>query len=84
MSRRTTIKLSELIDRANSYLAVSPPVMRNERLGVQDFISSRLHEANVYAGFGYVQPYGSPGSDETRIFFYKHWALRTPSSTKGA
>lgn len=76
MSRRATIKLAEVIDNANAYFKNTPPVCRNERLGVHDFVATILHRANVYAGFGYVEPYGSPGSDDSRIFFYKHAALR--------
>jgi hypothetical protein len=73
---RKTVSIVELIESANDYLAKSPPVCRNERIGVHDFVSNHLHRAGVYSGFGYAQPYGSPGSDDSRTFFYVHRKLK--------
>ena len=70
-----TLKVSDLIEQANAFLANSSDEARLERIAVHSFVGSILHKANVYAGFNYVQPYGSVGSDSSRTFFYIHKSL---------
>jgi hypothetical protein len=70
-----TLKIADLIDRANNYLTESPADARMERIAVHYFVADLLHKSKIYSGFGYVQPYGSPGSDNSRTFFYKSHKL---------
>lgn len=70
-----TIKVKSLIERANIYFEQSPDDARMERIAVQAFMTNLLLDAKAYAGFGYVKPYGEPGSDSSRIHFYKHHSL---------
>ena len=67
-----TIRVRDFVSHANDYFVSSPPAARLERIAVADFVRDTLHEARAYAGFNYLQPYGQPGSDSSRVFFYLH------------
>jgi hypothetical protein len=65
-----TIRIDALIAKANSYFENSPDSARMERIAVQTFLSNLLMDCKAYKGFGYCVPYGEPGADSSRIFFY--------------
>lgn len=67
-----TIKVETILQMANDFFEKSPDDARMERINMQSFVSNILHKTNNYAGFNYLVPYGEPGSDSSRIFFYKH------------
>lgn len=56
MSRkRKTIKVNELLARANRLLRVSPPEATDFRKGVALLLEFALHETGNYEGFNYVE-----------------------------
>jgi hypothetical protein len=65
-----TIKIADLVDRTNVFLRDSAESARMERIAVHAFVSDLLLNTSSYAGFGYLKPYGSLGSDDSRTFFY--------------
>lgn len=66
-----TIKVSRLVEKANDFFKHSPDSARLDRLNVATFLNSVLHETKNYAGFGYLTPYGEPGNDPSRVFYYQ-------------
>ena len=71
-----TIKFAALIERTNKILRDSPDSARMDRIIIHTFICDLLLTENVYGGFGYIQPYGEPGSDSSRTQFYTSHKLR--------
>jgi hypothetical protein len=76
MARRKTIEVAALIDKANTFFELSPDNQAAERQGVATFLGNVLHETGNYAGFMYLKPYNSPGSDPTRVYYSKRKAER--------
>jgi hypothetical protein len=89
MACRTTVKLSDVLTRVNKWNreSMSP---RASRDGWNSLLEMLLHDANVYAGFGYltqdeVPAMEEPGiirgdegnvfPDESRRFYYVHRKL---------
>jgi hypothetical protein len=82
-----TIKVTDLIEKANLFLSSPDPasadqlVRRERRKAVHAFTENFLHDAKVYAGFGYQRPYRAPEVDPTyddsRTFFYTHKKLQS-------
>jgi hypothetical protein len=70
-----TIKVARIVELTNAFFEKSPDDARMERLHAQAFVTNLLMETGNYAGFGYITPYGEPGSDSSRIFFYKSHKL---------
>ena len=68
MSRKT-VKVIELVEKANRMLANSNDDRKDQRKGIASFIESVLFEADQYAGFGYIDGWG-PYEDETRRIYY--------------
>lgn len=66
-----TLKIANLLDIANAFFENSADSARMERIAVQHFVENLLHQTGAYAGFGYSKPYGTPGADTSRIFFYR-------------
>jgi hypothetical protein len=91
MKTRTTIKVAELIDKANYLFAASADKCSGSREGIAIFLDTILHDTNTYAGFGYLYKKDlkglaiTPGItknidgfeflDETRVIYYKHRKL---------
>jgi hypothetical protein len=75
MSRRT-IKVVDLIDKANKFFELSPDSAKIDRIAVADFISQILHDTGNYAGFSYLRDYYDPANDSTRVFYYTHHNLK--------
>ena len=71
-----TIKYTDLIDRTNKMLRDSADSARMERIAIHTFVCDILLGSSFYAGFGYLTPYGEPGCDDSRTFFYTHNRLR--------
>jgi hypothetical protein len=77
MARRKTIEVAALIDKANHFFEHSDRERyAAERKGVATFLDSILHQTGNYAGFMYLEPYGSPGSDPSRVYYSKRKAER--------
>ena len=70
-----TVRVADLIDDVNSAIATSPADAKESRETLAYFLANVLHKTGNYAGFMYNQPYGSPGSDPTRIHYFKHRKL---------
>lgn len=70
-----SIKVTDVLEQANRFFELSPDCARMDRLHVAHFVEGLLLAAKAYAGFGYLVPYGEPGSDSSRVFFYKHRSL---------
>ncbi len=80
MKTKKTVQLVKLLEKANEYLAYKGPGPNDDmRRGAASLIETALHECGAYAGFKYLDPYGAPGSNETRRFYYIHRALRANS-----
>ena len=67
-----SIRVREFVARANLFFSDSPAEARPQRIALAEFVRDTLHQARAYAGFNYLQPYGVPGSDDSRVFFYVH------------
>ena len=80
MKTKKTIPLVKLLEKANEYLAYKGPGPNDDmRRGAAALIETALHESGAYAGFAYIDPYGEPGSNETRRHYLTHRSLRANS-----
>lgn len=68
---RTTITFAAIVEKANAMLENSKDEAKAERTAIHTFVTDLLLGNDIYAGFGYRDPYGSPGSDPTRTYFYR-------------
>jgi hypothetical protein len=59
MTKRITIRVPELVHKANKYFA-SEYSTRDGRKALQGFIENILHETENYRGFGYLTESGVP------------------------
>ena len=71
-----TVKVTQVISLANDFMAGSADSARLDRLHVAEFVKTLLHETRTYAGFNYLQPYGTAGADSSRVVFYVHRDLQ--------
>lgn len=87
MSRKSkTVKVADMVDRANAYFKNSGNQYGDARRALQSFVEGFLHDARCYRGFRYLtqdemaagytwgvehKPDGNVFPDETRIQFYQ-------------
>lgn len=64
-----TIKISALIDLANTFMRDSPDDARMDRLHVQDFMQLVLTATDNPTGFDFVTDLFSAGNDSSRVIF---------------
>lgn len=74
---RKTVDVVDILCRVNNLLTnhKGDPAFR---LGAASVLENILHEAGVYAGYGYpgsAGKFGEPGFDESRRYYYVHKAL---------
>lgn len=82
--RRVNISALEVLTRTNDFLRLSPDPMQRERLAIASFTEGLLINANVYAGFMYLDSAGMQREegivvdfeDESRRMYYTHHRLR--------
>lgn len=58
ITMRKTLDVRLIIERANTFLATSDDDKIGQREGVASFLEALLHDANAYAGFGYLPSAG--------------------------
>jgi hypothetical protein len=81
---RKTIPVSTVIERANHFLSNSEDAQTVERQATANLLETLLHDADAYAGFGYlasakvVHHYDRPPAEQTtiedetrRVYFFK-------------
>jgi hypothetical protein len=81
---RKTISVSTVIERANHFLSNSEDAQTAERQATANLLETLLHDADAYAGFGYlasakvVHHYDRPPAEQTtiedetrRVYFFK-------------
>jgi hypothetical protein len=81
---RKTIPVSTVIERANHFLSNSEDAQTAERQATANLLETLLHDADAYAGFGYlasakvVHHYDRPPAEQTtiedetrRVYFFK-------------
>ncbi len=73
---RTTIDVLDVLDKANTFLKISPDDQRDRRLGVASLLEAILHQTKNYAGFNYlpgiVKNCGTPEqviTDDSRRYY---------------
>lgn len=61
---RKTLKLADLVEKANQFLRESPEAERAGRIMLKTFVEGFMHDADNYNGFRYLGPdevVGAPG-----------------------
>jgi hypothetical protein len=54
MTKRKTVDLNHVVEKANQYLLNTPDDDRNGRRAIHSFVSTLLMDAKAYLGFGYL------------------------------
>ena len=67
MAKRSTVKVVDLVAKANKYLALDT-ISQTEKRAVDCFINGILHETGNYRGFRYNFEW--TGTDENRAMEY--------------
>ena len=77
MAARKTVKVADLVNRANHMLQWSADDLTRERQAIAVFVEGVLHDANGYAGYTYLATQWDPdaaalrdGYDDTRRRYY--------------
>lgn len=80
---RKTVNITTVLERGNYFLKNSEPDKRAAREATANFMETLLHDADAYAGFGYLDSAGvdhdAPkftAKDESRRHYCTHKGLR--------
>ena len=68
--RRSTVPVSVVLRKANSFLRESPPKFSEMREGVASLLETILHETGNYRGFNYLQNSLEGPIDRTRRHYH--------------
>lgn len=65
MTRRTTIRVGDLVAKFNGMIAATPDDMARERSALASALESVLHDTGNYRGFSYLPSECLPAEEQT-------------------